>query len=59
MSTILPQSAGYGVVLGVGFFFTALMATISFIQVRRIRCCIIYYNFDVLEPIYAFLAEID
>lgn len=37
MSTILPQSAGYGVVLGVGFFFTTVMAMISFIQVHRLH----------------------
>jgi len=36
-TAVLPQSVGYGVVLGIGFFFTALMAMISFIQVRRLE----------------------
>ncbi|KAJ6090772.1 hypothetical protein N7499_003486 [Penicillium canescens] len=29
---ILPEAAGYGVVVGIGFFFAVLMAFISFIQ---------------------------
>lgn len=29
----LPQGAGYGVVVGIGFFFTVVMAGISWAQV--------------------------
>lgn len=37
MKTVLPQGAGYGVVVGIGFFFAALMMGISYIQVKRNR----------------------
>lgn len=30
---VLPQGAGYGVVVGIGFFFAILMAGISMLQV--------------------------
>lgn len=30
---VLPQGAGYGVVVGIGFFFAVLMAGISVLQV--------------------------
>jgi hypothetical protein len=33
VAPILPEAAGYGVVVGIGFFFAVLMAFISFIQV--------------------------
>ncbi|KAL6251362.1 hypothetical protein RBB50_001571 [Rhinocladiella similis] len=32
VSTILPEGAGYGVVVGIGFFFTAVMCGISMLQ---------------------------
>lgn len=32
----LPEGAGYGVVVGIGFFFALLMAGISFLQVCRL-----------------------
>lgn len=34
-TALLPQGAGYGVVVGIGFFFALLMAGISYLQVRR------------------------
>jgi len=34
VSTVLPQAAGYGVVVGIGFFFTVVMIGISMLQVR-------------------------
>ncbi|KAK4949672.1 hypothetical protein LTR10_011513 [Elasticomyces elasticus] len=34
VATILPEGAGYGVVVGIGFFFTAVMIGISMIQNR-------------------------
>jgi hypothetical protein len=40
MSTIapvLPQGAGYGVVVGIGFFFAFVMAGIAYIQVGFIE----------------------
>lgn len=33
-TTVLPQSVGYGVVVGVGFFFAAAMMVISTLQNR-------------------------
>jgi hypothetical protein len=33
VAPILPEAAGYGVVVGIGFFFAVLMVFISFIQV--------------------------
>jgi hypothetical protein len=30
---ILPQGAGYGVVIGIGFFFALVMAGVSYLQV--------------------------
>lgn len=33
-AAILPQGAGYGVVVGIGFFFAIFMAGISWLQVR-------------------------
>jgi hypothetical protein len=30
---ILPQGAGYGVVVGIGFFFALLMSFVSYVQV--------------------------
>lgn len=33
-SALLPQAAGYGVVIGVGFFFSVLMMGISYLQNR-------------------------
>ncbi len=33
VSTVLPVGAGYGVVVGIGFFFTAVMIGISMLQV--------------------------
>lgn len=32
-AVILPQGAGYGVVVGIGFFFALLMAGITWLQV--------------------------
>ena len=32
-ATILPQGAGYGVVVGIGFFFAFLMTGVSWVQV--------------------------
>jgi multidrug transporter EmrE-like cation transporter len=34
-SVVLPVGAGYGVVVGIGFFFALVMAGISFLQVRN------------------------
>lgn len=31
---VLPQGVGYAVVVGIGFFFAALMCGVSYIQVR-------------------------
>lgn len=33
VSQVLPEGVGYGVVVGIGFFFTAVMIGISMIQV--------------------------
>lgn len=33
-ATVLPQGVGYGVVVGVGFFFAALMMGITYLQNR-------------------------
>jgi hypothetical protein len=33
VSTVLPQAVGYGVVVGIGFFFTVVMIGISMLQV--------------------------
>lgn len=35
-STPLPAGVGYGVVVGVGFFFAFVMCCISYIQVREL-----------------------
>ena len=35
-TTPLPVGVGYGVVVGIGFFFAAVMCGISYIQVRII-----------------------
>lgn len=35
VAPVLPQGAGYGVVVGIGFFFALLMAFISYIQARN------------------------
>lgn len=37
VATTLPQGAGYGVVIGVGFFFAILMMGISYLQNRYTR----------------------
>ncbi|KAH8658775.1 Sodium:solute symporter family-domain-containing protein [Tricladium varicosporioides] len=37
IAPVLPQGAGYGVVVGIGFFFAFLMAGISYIQNRYTR----------------------
>lgn len=37
VKTVLPQGAGYGVVVGIGFFFAGLMMGISYIQVKGNR----------------------
>lgn len=42
---ILPEAAGYGVVLGIGFFFTAFMIAISWLQTRYTS----YKNDDINE----------
>ena len=34
-TTVLPVAVGYGVVVGIGFFFAAVMVGISFIQVSH------------------------
>ncbi|KAI1611862.1 SSS family solute:Na+ symporter [Exophiala viscosa] len=34
VATVLPQGAGYGVVVGIGFFFALLMAGIAYMQNR-------------------------
>jgi hypothetical protein len=34
-SIVLPVGAGYGVVVGIGFFFALVMYGISFLQVRN------------------------
>ena len=34
---ILPVGVGYGVVVGIGFFFAILMCGISFLQVSEIK----------------------
>lgn len=34
IKTVLPQGAGYAVVVGIGFFFAALMIGVSYIQVK-------------------------
>lgn len=31
---VLPEGAGYGVVVGIGFFFALVMAGVSWMQVR-------------------------
>lgn len=36
VKTVLPQGAGYAVVVGIGFFFAALMMGVSYIQVKKI-----------------------
>lgn len=33
-SVVFPQGVGYGVVIGIGFFFAFLMMFMSYIQVR-------------------------
>lgn len=35
VKTVLPQGAGYAVVVGIGFFFAALMIGVSYIQVNK------------------------
>lgn len=35
IQTILPQGVGYAVVVGIGFFFAALMCGVSYVQVRK------------------------
>ncbi|KIW13268.1 hypothetical protein PV08_08455 [Exophiala spinifera] len=40
VSTILPEGVGYGVVVGIGFFFTAVMCGISMLQQNK------YTNFS-------------
>ncbi|CZR54328.1 uncharacterized protein PAC_04212 [Phialocephala subalpina] len=37
IAPVLPEGAGYGVVVGIGFFFAFLMAGISYIQNRYIK----------------------
>ena len=37
IAPILPEGVGYGVVVGIGFFFALLMAFVSYIQVRETR----------------------
>lgn len=32
---VLPQGVGYAVVVGIGFFFAALMCGVSYVQVRE------------------------
>lgn len=34
VDTVLPQGVGYAVVVGIGFFFAALMCGVSYVQVR-------------------------
>jgi urea-proton symporter len=34
IAPVLPQGAGYGVVIGIGFFFALLMWGISYLQVK-------------------------
>lgn len=34
VAPILPEGAGYGVVVGIGFFFALVMAGVSWMQVR-------------------------
>lgn len=34
IAVVLPQGAGYGVVVGIGFFFALVMAGVSWMQVR-------------------------
>lgn len=55
VSTVLPQAVGYGVVVGIGFFFTFVMIGISMLQVCVIGhwwCCVLissqnkYTNFS-------------
>lgn len=36
VETVLPQGVGYAVVVGIGFFFAALMCGVSYIQVSEI-----------------------
>jgi xanthine/uracil/vitamin C permease (AzgA family) len=33
-TTVFPQGVGYGIVVGIGFFFALLMMFMSYIQVR-------------------------
>lgn len=35
VKTVLPQGVGYGVVVGIGFFFALLMCGVSYVQVRH------------------------
>lgn len=35
IDTVLPQGAGYAVVVGIGFFFAALMCGVSYVQVSK------------------------
>jgi hypothetical protein len=47
IAPVLPQGAGYGVVVGIGFFFALLMSFISYIQVRAN-----YFNYSFLVWAY-------
>jgi hypothetical protein len=38
VATILPVGVGYGVVVGIGFFFAFVMCGISYLQVSWTRC---------------------
>lgn len=44
VNPILPQGAGYGVVVGIGLFFAILMSGISYLQVSLLTASVRFKN---------------
>lgn len=58
VSTVLPQAVGYGVVVGIGFFFTVVMIGISMLQVRLLgQCKVSQLTKFIPEQIYQLLDQ--
>ena len=56
-ATVLPVGVGYGVVVGVGFFFAFLMCGISFIQVGHMLAKLGRRLTKGLEPVHQILYQ--
>ncbi len=57
VATVLPVGAGYGVVVGVGFFFAFIMVGISMLQVREPSFTKSTWTDAPLEPVHEILNQ--